>query len=190
MATLEQVEKLKERANVTYDEAKEALQASGDDLLDALIYLEKKGKTFSPQNGGFYSTQHAPPAEEAQAGGYVRSEKKASSERFSQVMGRFFRWVGKVFQKGNKNQFEVWNKEEKVISVPVTVLVVLLLIGFYAVLPLMVIGLFFGCRYRFCGPDLGKPQVNKVMDSAAAAADSFKRDVMNSKGQEDENGNK
>ena len=41
--TLELVERLKEKANVSYAQAKEALEYSGGNLLDALIYLEEKG---------------------------------------------------------------------------------------------------------------------------------------------------
>ena len=45
MDNFEKVEKLREHANVTYEEAKEALENSNWDILDAMIYLEKNGKT-------------------------------------------------------------------------------------------------------------------------------------------------
>jgi translation elongation factor EF-Ts len=57
MATIELVEKLRQKANVTYEEAKEALEASGDNILDAMIYLERQGKVKPPQNGGYYSSK-------------------------------------------------------------------------------------------------------------------------------------
>ena len=41
--TLEQVERLREKASVSYGQAKQALEYSGGNLLDALIYLEEKG---------------------------------------------------------------------------------------------------------------------------------------------------
>ena len=41
--TLELVERLREKAPVSYTLAKEALEYSGGNLLDALIYLEEKG---------------------------------------------------------------------------------------------------------------------------------------------------
>jgi hypothetical protein len=55
MASLEMVDKLRERANVTFDEAREALDMSDGDMLDAVIYLEKQGK-IPPPKGGAYST--------------------------------------------------------------------------------------------------------------------------------------
>ena len=57
MASLEAVDRLRERASVSFDEAKEALDASNDDLLDALIYLEQQGKTEPPKSGGYYSSE-------------------------------------------------------------------------------------------------------------------------------------
>ena len=39
--TLEQVERLREKADVSYGQAKAALEYSGGNLLDALIYLEE-----------------------------------------------------------------------------------------------------------------------------------------------------
>ena len=44
MDTFEKVEKLREKANVTFEEAKAALDEANGDLLDAMILLEKQGK--------------------------------------------------------------------------------------------------------------------------------------------------
>ena len=48
MDTLEKIDRLRERANVTYEEARDALAQSGDDLLDAIVLLEKQGKVKQP----------------------------------------------------------------------------------------------------------------------------------------------
>ena len=40
--TLEKVDMIRERMNVTYEKAKEALEASDGDVLDAIIYIEKE----------------------------------------------------------------------------------------------------------------------------------------------------
>ncbi len=62
-------------------------------------------------------------------------------------------------------------------TVPVTVLAVLLIFTFWITVPLIIVGLFFGYRYRFAGPDLGKENVNQALDSVAKAAENFKREV-------------
>lgn len=62
-------------------------------------------------------------------------------------------------------------------SIPVTVLVILLIFGFWIIIPLIIVGLFFGYRYTFNGPDLGLESVNRAMGSVADAADKFKKEV-------------
>ena len=42
--SLEQIEALRERAHVSYEEAKEALESCNGDIVEALIYLEKNNK--------------------------------------------------------------------------------------------------------------------------------------------------
>ena len=44
MEDLKLVEKLKDKANISYEEAKEILEANNWDILDAIIYLEENQK--------------------------------------------------------------------------------------------------------------------------------------------------
>ncbi len=71
MENYEKVEKLRERANVSYEEAKEALEQNNWDILDAMIALEKSGKAAGPKQTS-YSTQDMPKYEG------VRSEEHTS----------------------------------------------------------------------------------------------------------------
>ena len=57
MDELEKVERLRERANVTYEEAKKALEECNGDMLDAMVYLEKHGKVKQPGQSS-YSTRN------------------------------------------------------------------------------------------------------------------------------------
>ena len=176
MATLEQVEKLRERANVSYDEAKAALDATGGDILEALIYLEKQGKVKPPEGNGYYRSDGEPeaPKTERKDRGQPRED---GGESFTALLARFGRFCLRLLHKGNVNTFDVIKGNECKASVPVTVLVVLLIVAFWVVLPLIVIGLFFGLHYRFQGPDLGRNPVNRAMDSAADAAEDLKKSV-------------
>jgi endo-alpha-1,4-polygalactosaminidase (GH114 family) len=47
--SIEQIDSLRKRANVSYKEAKEALEKSNGDLVEALLYLEEQNK-IKPQN--------------------------------------------------------------------------------------------------------------------------------------------
>ena len=53
MENLEKVEKLRERAEVTYEEARAALEENNWDLLDAMVALERAGKTKAPEKKNF-----------------------------------------------------------------------------------------------------------------------------------------
>ena len=48
MELLEKVEKIREKTGVSYEEAKAALEACDEDVLDALVYLENQGKIKKP----------------------------------------------------------------------------------------------------------------------------------------------
>ncbi len=170
MDELEKVERLRERANVTYEEAKKALEECSWDLLDAMVYLEKQGKVKKPGTGN-YSTQYEEPEEIREA-----ADRKKSSGGITDMLNRFFRWCAKMVQKGNETYFKVEKDGKTKISIPVTVFVILVLLFFWAIFLLMVIGLFVGCRYSFEGVDEVKLNINHAMDKAADMADSIKEE--------------
>ena len=58
--TLEMVERLREKAPVSYGQAKRALEYSGGNLLDALIYLEEQG-AIPRQEGAYFTTRGETP---------------------------------------------------------------------------------------------------------------------------------
>jgi hypothetical protein len=181
MVTLEQVEKLREKTNISYDEAKAALEKTNGDILEAIINLEKENRIPAPEGGGYYNSRRVQQNSESD---YREKEFKGEYQKddgscFGDLVGKFFKWCGKIINIGNRNSFEVKKGEENIITVPVTVLVVLLIFTFWITVPLIILGLFFGYRYRFTGPDLGK-NVNRTLDSVAEAAENLKKEVKDS----------
>lgn len=184
MASLELVERLRERANVSYEEAGAALDACGDELLEALIYLERQGKVAAPNNGGSYSSKSAGHDEDRNE---PKQPKEQRGESFGQLMNRFFRWCGRVLHKGTTNYFDVWRGNHKILTIPVLVLIILLICAFWITLPLLVVGLFMGCRYLFRGEEIEVININNIMDSAADAADNIKSEVINARNDHNDN---
>lgn len=186
MITLEQVEKLREYADISYDEARTALEHADGDILQALIDLECQGKVNAPENGGKYvsgtlipqdpTSQHTSGSQQEQAGSGSQREHSDGAS-FGTLIHRFLKWCGNVIHKGNINALIVEKRGERIMKLPVTALVLLLLFAFWFVIPLLVIGLFFNFRYYFQGPDLGKDKVNDAMDSVSKAAEDFKNDI-------------
>jgi hypothetical protein len=167
MEHIDLVEKLREKTGVSYGEAKEALERTNWDILDAIVYLEAQGKVGAGSTGSYSTKREAP--EEA-----PKVQEQPAGDGFKEFMQKFWAWLKKVFHAGNINHFKTYRKSEETLSIPVTLFVLLLLFAFWIVLPLMIIGLFFGCRYAFTGPDLGKESVNHAMGKATDVAESIK----------------
>jgi hypothetical protein len=183
MVTLEQVEKLREYANISYDEARTALENADGDILQALIELERQGKVKPPQGGGQYHTANIEVSgcQEEETGKEKTKSKCNSGEKsaFSRNMGKFFRWMGEVIHKGNINALVVEKNGASIMRLPITVLVILLLFAFWIVVPLLIVGLFFSFRYYFQGPNIKSTKVNEAMDNVANAAEEIKKDFQN-----------
>lgn len=170
MEQLEKVEKLRERANVTYEEAKEALEACGWDLLDAMVYLEKAGKAKAPSQES-YSTSYEEQTQYVSVKDKVQEQKQKNTENgFGKKMGRLFK---KISQKCRDNSFRIERKGEEILKVPLWALVLAALISWRTVLVVLVVGLFLKCRYSFGGKDDMK-EVNHVMEKAGEFADKIK----------------
>ena len=168
MDHMELVEQLRAKTGVSYAEAKAALEHENWDVLDALIYLEAQGKA-TAGSAASYSTRAETSQEEPQSA--------PKEDGFVKCMKAFGAWIKRVFHKGHVNRFVATREGKEVVSVPVTVLVVLMIFAFWLVLPLMGFGLFFSYRYGFRGPDLGKESVNDAMGKATDAVDGFKSEL-------------
>jgi hypothetical protein len=182
MVTLEQVEKLREYANISYDEAKAALENAGGDILQAIIDLERQGKINPPQGGGQYSSGSIEVSANQQKEEFKKEKSQSKSNggeksAFNRNMGRFFRWMCDILHKGNVNAMVVEKNGASIMRLPITVLVILLICAFWIVVPLLVVGLFFNFRYFFQGPDIQSTKMNDAMNTVANAAEEIKNDI-------------
>ena len=178
MDKLEKVEKLREKTGVSYEDAKNALEACDYDLLDAIIYLEKLDKVKAPDVDSFVTggdQQTSTEFEQAQQT-YTNDCNKVT---FGQMMDRFFKWCGRILKKSVDSTFIVERRGQTVINVPVLVLVIALILAFWVVLPLLVVGLFCECRYHFEGIGDINVNLNSACDKVADSVDNLKSDVNN-----------
>ena len=181
MDHLEKVEKLRQRANVSYEEAKKALEDCGWDMLDALVMLEKQGKvkgTPGQAESAADKTQAAEPAQTLTICGCQQEEHQNDSEKqqsnFFTKLGRAIKYLVK---KGCENSLVIKQHGQPLMDLPVIAFIILLILFFWVIVPIMVISLFFDFSYNFKGADLGKEQVNRAMDSATEAVNHFKSEI-------------
>ena len=158
MDKFEMIEKLSAKANVTLDEAKEALEASDWDMLDALLLLERQGKANEEQTAQEYTTQ--------------KKKEYCWNTKHSEVRVEIGSWPSRLWErfknlvrKGNTNQFVVTRKDEELIAMPITVLVVLLACFWPLSIIILFLGLFLKARYSFRGPNVSD-RVNDVISAA------------------------
>lgn len=95
--TLEKVDMVRERTGVTYEKAKQALEASDGDVLEALIYLEKTQDT-SNKN------------EDSQ--GEFESKAAVSIEELKA-------WIKQIVEKGNVTRIKIKKDDAELIDIPV-----------------------------------------------------------------------
>ena len=172
MDQLEKVEKIREKTGVTYEEAKNALDAAGGDILDALVYLESKGKVKGPEIPVF--TTKSESSEEFKEAS--RSYENSTKETFGDQVKKFVKWCGNLIKKGCENFFIVSRHGEELITMPVLVLILLMLFAFWVTVPLIVIGLFFGFKYSFKGAITQAVDVNTACEKAAEAAENIRQE--------------
>ena len=111
MDHFEMTEKLRERAQVSYEEAKEALELNEWDMLEAIVYLEREGKTRRAEGTG------EQPQEKAQA----KTESK-QAEKKHRVSGNLFETaanaLARLVEKGNRNRLEIYREGKVAAKLP------------------------------------------------------------------------
>lgn len=166
MNDFEKVEKLTERADVTFEEAKAALEEANGDLLDAMIILEKQGKT-QPRKES-YSTKEEK-SELLVVDQPENKEKKRGNE--------FTDKLKVLWHKSCENYFIVKreNDDRIKIQIPIWAFILILLFTWQITPIVMIVGLFFGFRYGFTGAAEMK-LANEMCDKASEAADKVKEE--------------
>ena len=108
MNDLEKMDALKQRMNISYAQAKEALDQCEGDVTDALVYLEKQG--YAPTEG------FAPEQEQ--------DEMKWDKEKTDHFVRGIVDQVKTFIQEGNVTKVRLINAGKVIIEVPATIGVV------------------------------------------------------------------
>ena len=170
--TREQIERLMDHAGVSYEDAQAALEASDGDLLDALVWLERMGKIPS---SGVHSCATDPRVEPETPD--MEAEEVLDQEEPDDVLHTVWRWLV-------DNRLEVYRRDNRarVLECPLAALLALIVLAWWLVAILLVVGFFFGWRYRFVGPHLGRSKavqdvMEKIDDGAETVVDQVWRNI-------------
>ncbi len=171
--TLEQVERLREKADVSYEEAKWALEQCGGDLLGALILLEQAGK-IPGGNGGVYATkqgaapggQYTPAAWQDKM--YAGKEKAATGSLWRQLWARtkdLIKQSGWMLLCSFRCRFDIYWRGEVLTSLPLVVMIILVLAIFWITVPVLLFAMLLGCRYRISAYGSYRESVHMAFDA-------------------------
>ncbi len=159
MDHLEMVEKLREKANVSYEEASAALEQCNWDLLDALLLLESQGR-LQEERENAYSTR--------------KEESKKHTERKSRqtnLVSHLLHSLAGVIKKCNAVTVQIKKKDEVRLALPLTAVILLLVFAIWYTLIAAVLGMIFGYRYAISGLTIDTT-VNNAMEKAGEFVDN------------------
>lgn len=166
----EMINTLVRKANISKEEAQEVLQQCNWDLLDAIVYLEKRGKI--EKNEVTAITVVEVKEEE-------KEEKKKQEEKFGgigEIIGRIFKFIGKLVKKANKNFLVIRKENEKSIRISLTISILFLIFLSIPTIILLIIGLFCGYKYSISGSDFNCDGINNIFEEVSKSADHIKKD--------------
>ena len=169
MQEQEKIEKLRQRADVSYEEARDALRACEGDLLDAMVYLERLGQAKAPEQTTFSTNAEENRSYENVPEAVVRSQNENSDPSFGEQLGHLLKTA---FQKSLDNSLVVSHRGEEKFRLPILVVVLLFLVFNFGAIVALVVSLFFDVKYQFAGKD-DLSKVNQVMDEAGTKATSW-----------------
>ena len=159
--SLEDVEALRSKAGVSYEEAVSLLDKYDGDVARALIELEKRGQVGGAQKEVRFNAEDA------------------------------VEWVKKMWHKGMTTRVIIERKGEQLINLSVLFLLLMLILGPYAVIAAVVMMLVTGCNVSLKGEDQKEQTIIRGEDEEAQPAEpadiepSIKEDEPESKDDDD-----
>lgn len=175
--TIELIDELRSRVDVTYEEAKRVLEENDGDLISSIIQLEKEKETRRP-NENFERQEKASKKSKTRKNADYEKRYKEAWNKHEKVREDRQKECKSFFKKLFGLKFTVKNTEDKqIISMPFVLLILLCIPFFWAVAALVIIGYFMGYRMDISGDnatandfeDLGR----KAKNMATAVKNEF-----------------
>jgi hypothetical protein len=142
--TLGKIDEVRKRANVSYGEAKEALENCNGDVVEAIIYLENKKKAAEDKN---------------KYGG----DKAAN----------FFNKIGELIEKGNRTRLVISKNEEVLISIPVTIAILITVLAPYVTVVGFLLALLTSHKVKVQGSGENCDKVNEELNKVSKVVEDI-----------------
>lgn len=153
--TLEKIDSLRERANVSYAEAKEALEQNEGNMIDAIIYLEQENKTVYDR------------AKREEHRSRERVRQTARKEKCKTNADDFVEISKKVVNSLNETRVVMYNDDRVVFDISATIALIATAFLFPFTASVFVLGLLLGNRFKIVRKDKKSDALNSVLNKAA-----------------------
>ena len=164
MEHFELVEKLVNTFGVNYEEAKNALEQSGWDPVEAAVILER-GKNSTPET-------ETPKVKNA-----ARESFESCQNTVKEEGSKLFKTVWDFL---SLNEFVVKKSSGEVfLNLPLWISILLLCAFFWPVVLILGVVFIMGYRFSFTGPQMGKKTVKNAMDHAEKVGEDIIEKVKN-----------
>ena len=160
----EKAETLSKRFGISPIDAMKALEESDGDILDAVSLLEAQG-IIKRTSASFTTADKT-----RKAGSAYNNIPKSAPQPESELK----KSLNSVLNYGLDNRFVVSRSGKRLVEMPILLLIILLILCFWITLPLMIVGLFIGCRYHFEGTGADHSEINSAMNKVSEGAEKLK----------------
>ena len=174
MDKLNLVEKLKDKTGITYEEAKNVLEINNWDMLDSILYLERNKKIKGPSVSIFYTNEYNEGYEEARSQLDFDEVKKDSDYKSHNNFEGIFESICKVIDTCNNIFVEIKGENNFYLKLPLTVVIVLLIFGFWMLIPLVVIGLFLNVEFSMLSKEVKVDKFNNILNKISKEVKNIK----------------
>lgn len=153
--TLEKIDNLRERANVSYAEAKEALEKNEGNMIDAIIYLESENRTVYDR------------AKREDARSRERERMEQRREKFQSGADDFTNGLKKMIKTLNETRVVMYNDARVIFDVSMTITLLVAAFMFPLAAGIFIIGLFTNNKFKIVRKGKQDDKINSVLDKAA-----------------------
>jgi len=134
---LEQIDELRKRANVSYEDAKNALDQSDGNLIEALVYLEKQNK--------------------------IKPDGKSSSDN-TFCGDKLFEKVKKIIKKCNETKLIITKNDVVILNICITLVILITVVAAPVVIVALILAFATNHKIRIRKKNDEDSEVNKVFD--------------------------
>ena len=157
------IEKLKNETNVSYEEAKIALEKSKWDILDAFLYLEEMEKIPKTSVNIYYTNEDIDNKKSREIFVNKNQDNAYKNGKKETKFEGFFVRVCKIIDTCNNIFFEIKKENRTFLRIPITVVILLLLFAFWLAIPLFILGLFLNVEFSVSGNGAENNKINHIL---------------------------